>query len=253
MQRYFVLDDSAWQVETVTVSGEDYHHIAKVMRMEVGDAVTCVNRIGEVALCQLIELNDQKAIFSINEWEVEATELPIEVTIAQGIPKSDKFELILQKGTELGACKFIPFEASRSVTKWNKKKFAKRLTRFEKIVKEASEQSKRQIIPGITYPVGLKELIKMAENYDYVVFAYEEATRDSAYTSFSQLLESIKPRMKVLICIGPEGGFSQQEVEQFIGSDWTPIRLGKRILRTETAPLYVLSSISYHLEEFKEI
>lgn len=253
MQRYFVLEDDNWQEDIVTIKDDNYHHIVRVMRMKEGDMITCVNHSGDVALCKLTQLTDHEAIFSIIEWKNEENELPIDVTIVQGIPKSDKFELILQKGTELGAKQFIPFAAERSVTKWNDKKFAKRLNRFQKITKEASEQSKRQVIPTVTYPKQIKELIQFAQDFDYALFAYEESAKGETYSSLPQLLNQVEPGMNILICIGPEGGFSKKEVDVFLENSWLPIRLGKRILRTETAPMYVLSSISYHLEELKSL
>jgi 16S rRNA (uracil1498-N3)-methyltransferase len=249
MQRYFISDKNNWTKEEVIISGEDVHHILRVMRFDIGDEIIAVHPNEKAARCILRECTDTYIKAEIIEWLAEGVTLPVEVTIAQGLPKGDKFELILQKGTELGAASFIPFQADRSVVIWNEKKMKKKMERFEKIVKAASEQSHRVNIPKIEEKMNLDELIETSKQYDVSLFAYEEETRTADFQSLATVLRRIEKGMRLLLCIGPEGGFSTEEAQRLTDNNFHSVRLGPRILRTETAALYALASISYHFEE----
>ena len=251
MQRSFILEDAQWTDETVTIIGEDVHHIHRVMRSQPGDKIICTGSNGTAAICAIEEISSEQVKVRIIEWIQQNVELPINVTIAQGLPKGDKFELILQKGTELGAASFIPFKAERSIVVWDEKKLRKKQQRFEKIVKEASEQSHRSVIPSIQKSVTLKQLLGLGKQYDACIFAYEEEARTDEFHSFASVLKNMKEGMRLLICIGPEGGFSESEAKALKEHEFHPVRFGPRILRTETAALYALSSISYHFEELR--
>ena len=251
MQRYFILEDENWTNEHVRITGDDVHHISRVMRGKVGDSIICNRRDGKAAVCEISEITDDAVQATIIEWLEQDSELPVEVTIVQGLPKGDKFEYILQKGTELGASRFIPFQAKRSIVVWDKKKMAKKQNRFEKIVKEASEQSHRSILPKVDDVVDLQQLLEISESYDMCVFAYEEEAKKDSYRSFATILKRMEYGMRMMVCIGPEGGFSDDEAVKLMEHGFRPIRLGPRILRTETASLYALSSISYHFEELR--
>lgn len=251
MQRYFVFNDENWTKNTVTITGEDVHHIVRVMRSRVGDAIICTNQSQEAAICTISELSNDEIVAEIKEWLQKDVELPIDVTIAQGLPKGDKFEFILQKGTELGASSFIPFETERSIVRWDEKKMKKKQHRFEKIVKEASEQSHRLKIPSIQERMNLSQLIEASKSYSQCIFAYEEEARKDEYHLFSRVLSNLVRGSRLLICIGPEGGFTNKEAEILLNNHFQPVRFGPRILRTETAPLYALASISYQFEEIE--
>ncbi|GAB2558821.1 16S rRNA (uracil(1498)-N(3))-methyltransferase [Gracilibacillus alcaliphilus] len=248
MQRYFVKADN-WQQQMVIITGQDYHHMVHVMRLNPGDRFIANQPNGQAALCEIIAIQADSIEAEVQQWLQEEVELPVSVTIAQGIPKGDKWETILQKGTELGAATFIPFQAHRSVAKWDEKKVAKKLPRWNKIVKEASEQSHRTVIPEVTTVKSFKKLLEMNKSYDWLFFAYEEAAREVESRPLSYYFSQIKPGQSVLICIGPEGGFTEEEARAYQASGFQAIRLGPRILRTETAPLYVLAGLSYQLEE----
>lgn len=245
MQRYFV-NDEQWIKDEVIITDDDYHHMTRVMRMKIGDKVICNHPTGKSATCQINAINDKEVMLTVIDYLDETTELPVKVTIAQGLPKRDKLEFVLQKGTELGASRFLPFEAARSVTKWNKKKGKSRLKRFRKIVKEASEQSHRQLLPEVDEPKSIAQLIEASDGYDVKIVAYEEeAKTNELKTAF----DSLGHGDKMIVCIGPEGGFSKDEIELLKEHGFQSVRLGPRILRTETASLYVLASLSYHFEE----
>ena len=248
MQRYFI-SSSEFKGNNIKIIGDDVHHIIRVMRNEIGDQIICNNDNGQAALCRITEIADDCVHAVVEEWLDEIVELPVNVTIAQGIPKGDKFELILQKGTELGASSFIPFQAERSVAVWDNKKLIKKMNRFRKIVKEASEQSHRNKVPIIEKSMSIKEIIEESKKFDVAIFAYEEEAKVENPQSFGTIIDKLLPSHKLMVCIGPEGGFSKKESDLLKENGFHPVRLGPRILRTETAALYVLASISYHFEE----
>lgn len=249
MQRYFVPLEN-WQLEKVEISGADAHHIHRVMRNEIGDQVICNHPDGRLARCEIKAFEPSNVLLKVSEWLLDNHELPVQVTIAQGLPKGNKLDLILQKGTELGAVGFHLYAANRSIAKWDNKKLKQRLPRFDKIVKEASEQSYRNSIPKIDYTPSLLTLLEeVSSQYDAILFAYEEEAKSKKYHSFGEALKQINENDKLLICIGPEGGFSEEEVIELKNYEAQSVRLGARILRTETASLYALSAISYHFEE----
>ncbi|MYL33420.1 16S rRNA (uracil(1498)-N(3))-methyltransferase [Pontibacillus yanchengensis] len=250
MQRYFV-SSSGWENQHVTLTGEDVHHITKVMRMRTDDEIICCTPEGQAALCKIIEITHDMVTCYIVKWLDEDKELPAQVTIVQGLPKGDKMELVIQKGTELGASRFIPFEAERSIVKWDAKKTQKKVDRYQKIAKEASEQSHRTMIPTVSKLYTIKQLIEEGQDYDWKLLAYEDEAKSSSFSSLKDVIPYINPSEQVMIVIGPEGGFSENEVDLLKGASFMSVRLGPRILRAETAPAYFLSAISYQLEELR--
>jgi len=250
VQRYFV-PESGWKEKQVIIAGDDVHHINKVMRLKEGDQVICGHPDGYAAVCEIIFSSPNEIHTTIVEPVKRNAELPINVIIAQGLPKGDKIDYIVQKGTELGAAAFLPFEAERSIVVWDEKKKKKKINRLNKIAKEASEQSHRNKIPYI-YPVmSYAEMIKDMNEDDIKLFAYEEEAKTGNFQSLAPILDEIKPDRirRLIICIGPEGGFSLNEANMLKEHGFHAVRLGPRILRTETASLYALASISYHFEE----
>lgn len=247
MQRYFVKNEQIKE-NIITILAEDAHHISRVMRMKPGGRVICCSENGRVALCEIQEITDDFVFVTIVEWLDENKELPVFVTIAQGLPKGDKLELIVQKGTEMGASCFLPFFASRSIVKWDEKKGRKKVERLEKIAKEAAEQSHRTMIPEIKNPVDLKTLLESSKEYTYKVVAYEEDAKIGEKSNLSSILRKLTPNDSLLAVIGPEGGLSEEEVTSLREHGFVTCSLGKRILRTETAPLYLLAAVSYHTE-----
>ncbi|WHY28182.1 16S rRNA (uracil(1498)-N(3))-methyltransferase [Bacillus wiedmannii] len=246
MQRYFV-EEKYVNETSIRIVGDDVHHIARVMRMSAGDHIyCCVN--GKTAVCSIDEITSEFINTAIVEWVEVSSELPVYVTIASGLPKGDKLELIFQKGTELGAAAFLPFQASRSIVKWDAKKADKKVERLRKIVKEAAEQSHRSEIPEVHAPASFKQLLSMSNEYDVCLVAYEEEAKQGEKSNFAKALTTMKPGQKLLIVFGPEGGLAEEEITTLREHKFVPCSLGPRILRTETAPLYALSAASYHFE-----
>ncbi|MEH7378091.1 16S rRNA (uracil(1498)-N(3))-methyltransferase [Neobacillus drentensis] len=246
MQRYFVKQRA--NGERFLIDEEDRHHIVKVMRMQVGDQIICVDPAGKQAVCALAKITDTSVVADVVQWKDEVSELPISITIASGLPKGDKLEWIIQKGTELGAHQFLPFSAARSVVKWDEKKAAKKIDRWQKIAKEAAEQSHRAFLPEVSSAISFKELLSKSKEYEYKLVAFEEESRNGETSVFASSLNKMSKGDSLLLVFGPEGGLSDAEVQQLKNNDFTVCGLGPRILRTETAPLYALAAISYHFE-----
>jgi len=248
LQRYFITEGN-WEGDTVTIKGEDVHHISRVMRMQPGDEIICNHPDGSHAICEISRIEKDDVLARVEKMLESSSELPVDVTIAQGLAKGDKLDTILQKGTELGAKAFIPMQMDRSIVVWDEKKQRKKLERFEKIVKEASEQSHRNKIPFVYPQMRIDKLVSESEEYDVVIYAYEEEAKTADYHTLSNVLNQVREGQSLLVCIGPEGGISPEEAKLLKKKGAYPVRLGPRILRTETAALYALASISYHFEE----
>jgi 16S rRNA (uracil1498-N3)-methyltransferase len=246
MQRYFV--KQSVNNQRFVLGEEDRHHILKVMRMGSGDKIICVDPNGKSAVCEIAEITDEQVAANVVQWIDETSELPVKVTIVSGLPKGDKLEWIIQKGTELGAYEFVPFAAARSVVKWEEKKAAKKVERWQKIAKEAAEQSHRNHIPEVLSPLSFKEMIQKSKAYDLKLAAFEDESRNGEVSVFSSTLSSMKKGESLMMVYGPEGGLTDQEISMLKEYGFQTCGLGPRILRTETAPLYTLGAISYHFE-----
>ncbi|WP_066257703.1 16S rRNA (uracil(1498)-N(3))-methyltransferase [Neobacillus drentensis] len=246
MQRYFVKQRA--NGNRFLIDEEDRHHIVKVMRMQLGDQIICVDQEGKQAVCALAEITDTSVVADVVQWMETVSELPISITIASGLPKGDKLEWIIQKGTELGAHRFLPFSAARSVVKWDEKKASKKIDRWQKIAKEAAEQSHRAFLPEVLSAISFKELLTKSKNFHYKIVAFEEESRNGETSVFAATLKKMNKGDSLLLVFGPEGGLTDAEVEQLRENDFAICGLGPRILRTETAPLYTLAAISYHFE-----
>jgi 16S rRNA (uracil1498-N3)-methyltransferase len=184
--------------------------------------------------------------FEILKEETGSKEMPVFVTIFQGYQKGDKMEDIIKHGTELGAYQFYPTMMKRSIVKIDEKKKVSKLERFNKIAKEAAEQSYRDILPKVVDIIDLKKID--FSSYDYKILCFEESAKQNENSNFKNIIKKLKMNDKVAVVIGPEGGIDESEVKYLESKGFIPCALGPRILRTETAIFYVLSSISYEME-----
>lgn len=248
MQRYFV-PPQQMDENNCFIEGQDVHHITRVMRFQAGDELICCNGVGRSVQTKIKEITKDRVDCDILCELDQDRELSIFVTIAQGLPKGDKLEWVIQKGTELGASRFIPFSSSRTIVKYDAKKEHKKVERWEKIIKEAAEQAHRSVLPQILSVSSWKELLKVEA--DCKLVAYEDASLQALNTSstFAQALRQLKQGDHLLVVIGPEGGLEDVEVAQLQEDGFLSISLGKRILRTETASQYVLSAVSFYFEQ----
>ncbi|MEG0288762.1 MAG: 16S rRNA (uracil(1498)-N(3))-methyltransferase [Carnobacterium sp.] len=249
MQRYFLAETIAdYQTAELILTGEQYHHMIRVMRMKIGDEAYLVFPNQQAFIAEINAIENESVVMHWIADETAEKELPVHVTIASGLPKGDKLDYVIQKGTELGAAGFVPFQATYSITKWDTKKAAKKIDRLKKIAQEAAEQAHRTKIPSVESVYSFKELLEKSPQFDYCLVAYEESAKAGEDQNFAKTLKSIRPGSSLLIVFGPEGGLSPTEIEALLAVGMVPCALGPRILRTETAPLYALAAISYHFE-----
>lgn len=243
MQRYFLNTEAENNKNYAIIDKDDVHHIKNVMRQTVGSKII-INFINASFISEITAIDNQITVITREQLEL-CTELPVQVTIASGLLKNDKYEWMIQKATELGAYRFLPFISDHTVIKLDEKKMAKKVERFQKIIKEAAEQSYRQMIPEIKVIKNSTALTALLDDYDVVLVAYEESAKNGETSTLNQTLKRLESGMKVIVIFGPEGGLSETEIKQF---NAPTIGLGPRILRAETAPLYLLSAMSYHIE-----
>ncbi len=241
---HFFVKDSQIAGSQVTIAGSDVNHIRNVLRMRPGEQVLIGNGVDRDYFCVLEEITAGTVTARILS-EAENTELSARIYLFQGLPKSDKMELIIQKAVELGVYQIIPVATHRTVVKLDSKKEESRLHRWNAIAESAAKQSKRVLIPEVSPVMRVREALDFAEPFEVKLFLYEN-TR--GMRSLAESVRGIRPGMSVGIFIGPEGGFEETEVREAEAGGFVPVSLGRRILRTETAGLAALSILMYHLE-----
>lgn len=238
MQRYFSLSN-----QHIELSNDDIYHILKVMRGKVSSTFEVVH-LDAISVCEITSINP--FAFKVIDVYKEDKELFNNVTLFYVLSKGDKNEFVIQKATELGVKNIVFLNSKRSIIKLSQSDFERKLVRYKKIAKEASEQSKRNIIPDIK---GLYDLDKIPNELlcDHNLVAYElESGKTNKTLDFLQ--ENCKNSESISVLIGPEGGIDEKEISVLTSNNFIPISLGKRILRTETAAVYALSVIAFILE-----
>ena len=244
MHRFFI-QHSQIQGSRLYVEGTDVNHIKNVLRMKRGDQVMVSDGEGMQYLCALESFTDGLVWFEIVDTWKENRELSSKLYLFQGLPKSDKMELIIQKATELGVHEVVPVVTGRTVVRLDEKKAQKKTARWNAIAESAAKQSGRSRIPRVREAMTFSEALASAGELDVLLIPYEKA---EGMEATRQVIEGIRPGQSVGIFIGPEGGFEEAEVEQAVALGAAPVTLGRRILRTETAGFVVLSMLLYHLE-----
>jgi 16S rRNA (uracil1498-N3)-methyltransferase len=275
MQRYFIAAELFLE-ESVTIVGDDAHHLIRVMRAKEGEKVIVSDGISREALVQIRELDKERVTADIVERLSMTNEPDVEVWIAQSLPKGDKMELVIQKGTEIGADRFIPFVSERTVVQLDAKKEGKRIERWQKIAKEAAEQAHRNRVPTVDLPLTWKGLLQLASQADAAWICYEKenglqlkqeiqaalmkrqaisidsnSQQGNGFTVSAGIDNGLEePRkLRLMLIVGPEGGFSEREIETAEAAGCRSISLGRRILRTETAAMVGLTCILYESGE----
>lgn len=248
MHNFFV-DEGSRNGDYYYITDGDFNHIKNVLRMKAGDKFL-VSLNGKSDLCVLDELTGDTAIAKITQENYQDTSLPVKLYLFQGLPKSDKMELVIQKAVELGAEGIIPVEMSRCVVKVEEKKKKSKQARWQAISESAAKQSKRTVIPTVFDITSYKNALKMAEEMDLFIVPYE--SKDGMESTKKALLQ-MKKGMKVGILIGPEGGFDEKEIDLAQEMGGIIVSLGKRILRTETAAITALSMCMLYAEMNVEV
>ena len=225
MNRFFVDVDGRDIGTDISITGGDVNHIKNVLRLKVGQEITVSNGRGRDYTCSISEIGRDEVLCRVEDVNDNFAELPVEVTLFQGYPKSDKMDLIVQKMVELGVCRIVPVFTARTIVKLD---------------------AKRGIVPEITEPVTFAQAIEMAKTLDMNIIPYEEA---EGLAKSRQIIADVtapsSARRSLGVFIGPEGGFAREEVEQAMAAGAECITLGHRILRTETAGLAVMSIIMF--------
>lgn len=246
MQRYFI-DTKQINNNTIIIKGNDVHHIKTVMRMSVDDKIIVCDEI-DTYLCKIIFIGNEveaEIIEKINE----NVELNINITIAHGLVRREKMEEVIRRLVELGCKSYIPIDMRRSVVKHKEIN----IERLNKIVKEASEQSQRTKLMDLCDVISFNELLKYINDFDLVLFAHTVYKENNFLYDILVNNNSFKNNKNILVIVGPEGGFDDEEVKKLLTfPNVKPIGLGKRILRTETAPLYIMSVLGFIGEKYED-
>lgn len=251
MYHFFVEPDQISD-KSVIITGEDVNHIKNVIRLKVGDEISISNGIdGRDYRCGIASMTDTEILCELRFIKEDGVELPSKVYLFQGLPKGDKMELIIQKLVELGVFEIIPVAMKRCVVKLDDKKAKSKIVRWQSISEAAAKQSKRGVVPQIHDVMSFQTALEYAQTMDVKLVPYEmEETLDGAsgMAGTKKIIEGLKPGQSVAVFIGPEGGFEESEIQAAIDAGMKPITLGKRILRTETAGMTVMSWLMYQLE-----
>lgn len=245
MQRFFVTPDQVGE-DKIRIQGSDVNHMKNVLRMRPGEEVMVSDGNNRQYRCRVEDYPDGEAVLAILEAGLVDTELPSRIYLFQGLPKQEKMELIVQKAVELGVCQVIPVQTRRCVVKLDAKKAAKKVQRWQQIAESAAKQAGRGYIPAVSEVMTFQEALAFSEALDIRLIPYELA---DGMEGTRKILDGIRPGQSVGIFIGPEGGFEKEEVSRAVEAGAMPITLGKRILRTETAGIAVLSILMYRLEK----
>lgn len=245
MPKFFVNQEQILNNE-IKIIGEDVNHIKNVLRLENGDSLKiCSKETTENYECEIKQINKEFVECQIIKKVIDRNESDIYIHIFQGLPKSDKMEFIIEKSTEIGVKEITPVIMKRTIVKLDNKDKIKKITRWQKIAEVAAKQSQRDQILKVNNIINFDNIIEKMKEYDIVLIAYE----NEKDTTLKSVLKNIKKckQIKIAIIIGPEGGIDESEIEKL--KQYKTITLGKRILRTETAPIVMASNILYELEE----
>ena len=242
MHRFFTNPENI-ESEIITITGQDAYHIARSLRMAVSDGLTVSDNTGNTYECVLEKIRDDECVCRIVKKSVSESEPTVKVTLYMAYPKGDKLEVVIQKAVELGASRIVPFESSRCIKRPKADKLDKQMPRLARISQEAAKQCGRDRLPVVDAPLGFSDMLKDAVQNDLILFCYEDEDKKT----LKDVLESTLPS-SIAVIVGCEGGFSPEEAKLAREAGCISVSLGKRILRCETAPAYVLSAISYRYE-----
>lgn len=244
----FFINTNQIEENKIRITGKDVKHIGYVLRMKIGDEITVCDKQTNLNYSTKIQKIEKDFVLcDITDCMKPFVESNIKITVFQGIPKSDKMEYIIQKATELGAEKIVPVTMIRSVVKLEENVACKKIQRWQKIAETAAKQSGRDCIPKIEMVQKISNICENIPNYDLMLLAYENEEKTTLKEELKKLKVSSK-EVKIGIIIGPEGGLENKEIEELISSGAKSVTLGKRILRTETASIAMISNIIYEYE-----
>ena len=260
MYRFFVDKQNIDTVNNrVIIEGGDVNHIRNVLRMRPGEEISVgTGEDDNEYRCEIESLEEDKVTCIIRFIKSSGVESPADIILFQGLPKADKMEMIIQKCVELGVAEIVPVSCERCIVKLDDKKADAKVKRWQGIAEAAAKQSKRSVIPGITMPLSMKDALKKVSGMDIKIIPYELARgmektaeifgRISGLNTENKAENNSERRPQIAVFIGPEGGFTEEEIKLAKECGVEPVSLGKRILRTETAGMAVLAWIDFCLE-----
>ena len=251
MPKFFVKQEQVNEnKQEIKIKGTDVNHLKNVLRIKIEDKIEVCNLENQQNYyCQVKEIEKECITAKILEKIMQTTESNVKVSVFQGLPKAEKMELIIQKAVELGVYDITPVEMKRCIVKLKEKDADKKIQRWQKISEVAAKQCGRNIIPEIHSVISSKDIGDKISGYDVVLVAYEEEKVITLKEELLKLKQNEKDGIKIAIVIGPEGGLENEDVEYWKEKGAKVITLGKRILRTETVALQMLSIIMYELEK----
>lgn len=249
MPKFFVKEEQIAN-NRITINGQDVNHIRNVLRLKPGDNIEICNlNEQETYICEITKIGDKEITSKILEKQEIKKESNLSITLFQGLPKAEKMELIIQKTTELGIKEIVPVQMKRSIIKLDEKSSVKKIERWKKIAEVAAKQSGRDNITKINNILNLNSICKLVQEYDIVLVAYEKESKNLLKQEIEKIKQIIKKNKKIAVIIGPEGGLDETEIKKLTEFGAKTISLGKRILRTETAPIVITSILMYELED----
>ena len=250
MSKFFVKSDKVINQEII-IDTDDVNHIKNVLRKNIGDEILVCDYEKKINYkCKIAEIGKREIICKIESQKESENESNVQIDIFQGLPKADKMEFIIQKGTELGVNSFWPVAFKRSVVKIDSRDEEKKIARWQKITEVAAKQSGRDSIPVVKNIQNVKNICNLFENYDIVLVAYEAENKNGLKEALKSLEQ--KEKIKIAVIVGPEGGIDETEIEIFKDAGAKIVTLGKRILRTETVCLAISAIINYELESTED-
>ena len=243
---HFFTEPSQIREPHIFITGPDVNHMKNVLRIMPGERVGISDGQGTDYVCEVDRLEEAGVVLNILSSEKSYSELASRIYLFQGLPKGDKMELIIQKAVELGVFEIVPVATRRAVVKLDEKKAKKKMERWNAIALGAAKQSGRSLIPEVKPVMRFADALDYAKELDVLLIPYEMA---EGMERTKEIISAVRPGQSVGVFIGPEGGFDEEEVEKAAAEGAQPVTLGRRILRTETAGLTVLSILMYHLEQ----
>jgi len=244
MRRFFITPEAITGNRAV-IQGQEARHLATVLRLVPGDTVELVDGKGTMVKAEIETISPQNINLVIIEESPAKSESPVHITIAQGMLKDKKMDMLIRHLTELGICEWIPFVSSRSIPKPDSKRIMARMERWNKIAMEALKQCGRSVVPIIGKSVQFTEILEMGSDFDQKIAFWENAATPIACAWEHGQKHGIESPERILVMIGPEGGFSKEEIEAAKKNGFTSYSLGPRILRAETASITAATLVQH--------
>ena len=241
MQRFFVNTCDIEQ-NNIVLTGNNAKHISFSLRMAPGERIVVCDGAGNDCLCEITRITSDSVFCDVIEKKKNEAEPPYRAVLYQALAKGEKMDYIIQKAVEFGVCEIVPFESSRCIAKLREGSAEKKIARWQRIAEEAAKQCGRGIIPRVAEPVSFANALKSADGVSFICYESED----------QRSVSELEKAAKYSFFIGPEGGFSSEEIEASKAMGILPVTLGKRILRAESASGFVLACLSYKNELTKE-